>query len=557
MEDCIVRDRCDNGRGSQSVLSRLHYLGILAPIFLAGAMARLYRVGDQVLIDDEWHALNAVQYHDFKWILTHFGVSDHSIPLALFYEIQYQITGLSEILMRWPMILVGCISVLLLPYLLRHWLSKPEQLVFAALIAISPVLIYYSRFARPYALLAVLEVMALLVAWHWWKSQKLRYGFTWVLLAVLCVWLNVPALALVTAPFALFAILAFREAVRSREWSKLIRLCALGIVMLTMLAALLGPPLVTEPWAIFGKSGQYYFEWGTLPWVMSLASGSGRMWVYTSLGVLALLGVRALWQRNREFAAYMVATAALAILTLLVSGAAWAMHGNVLLRYLIGLLPLYLGCVALGLVCVTHWVVSRSRTPQLSNGVILTIVVFGLVALGPIPEWPIRTSQFLAHQNYHFHYQPERNLYVQQMSDWYRPEAFYEEIAALHEPGEALIVVAPWNLASYANSLNVQQEVHRQRVQIGFINGVCSGPFFGEITMGQPGMKFRNFVYLKDVLDGSPQADYLVLIRRFMSPMADKIDMDFDRCEQAVRAKFGAPWRETEYSLVFRITPGK
>ncbi|MDZ4731399.1 MAG: glycosyltransferase family 39 protein [Xanthomonadales bacterium] len=546
----------DNG-SSKPVMGRLNYLGILALIFLAGAMVRLYRIGDQVLIDDEWHALNAVQHHDFKWILTHFGISDHSIPLALFYEIEHQLTGLSEILMRWPMILVGCISLLLLPYLLRHWLNKSEQLIFTALLAISPVLIYYSRFARPYILLAVLEVIALLVAWHWWKTQKLSYGVAWVFLMAFSTWLNVPALVLVTAPFAIFAVMALSKVVRNHEWTDLIRLSAIGIATVTMLATLLGPPLATEPWAIFGKSGQHHMDSGTLAWAISLASGSGRVWVYTSMGIFALLGVRVLVERDREFAGYMVAAAALAILLLLLSGAAWAMHGNVFLRYLIGLLPLYLACAALGLAYAARWIVTHSRTPEVTNGVILAVVVLGLVALGPIPDWPIRANQFLTHQNYHFHYQPERNLYVQQMADWYKPEAFYEEISALHKPGEALIVVAPWNLASYANPLNLQQEVHRQRVQIGFINGVCSGPFFGEITIGQPGMNFRNFVYLRDILDGSQTADYLVLTRQFMSNWADKIDMDFDRCEQAARAKFGAPWRETEFSLVFRIVPGK
>lgn len=551
-----MQDGRDNDSSSRTVPGRLNYLGILALIVAAGVAARLYRVGEQILIDDEWHALNAVQHHDAGWIFTHFGISDHSIPLALFYEIQYRLLGLSELLMRWPMLLVGCISLLLLPWLLRHWLRKPEQLVFAALLAISPLLIYYSRFARPYALLVVLEVAALLMAWYWWKSQKTGYGVAWVLLAALCAWLNLPALLLVTAPFAVFAVPALISLVRDKRWAQLLRLGALGICTLLILAALLGPPLATEPWAIFGKSGQHHFGWETLPWVISLASGSGRAWVYVALLVFAIVGVRVLFQRDREFTAYLLEVTTLAVLLLVLSGAAWSMHGNVFLRYLIGLLPLYLAFAALGLCAATHWLVQRIHAPDVTRSVVLALVVCGLVALGPIPDWPFRTGQFQTHQNYHFHFQPERNLYVQQMAEWYRPEAFYEEIAKEHQAGEALIVVAPWNLASYANPLNLQQEVHRQRVQIGFINGVCAEPFFGEITAGQPGMHFRHFVYLQDLLDGRRSADYLVLVRHFMSPYADKVDMNFDQCKQAVKAKFGDPWRETEFSVVFRLVPG-
>jgi hypothetical protein len=90
---------------------------------------------------------------------------------------------------------------------------------------------------------------------------------------------------------------------------------------------------------------------------------------------------------------------------------------------------------------------------------------------------------------------------------------------------------------------------------IGFVNGVCAGPLFGELTSGQAGMKFRNFVYLQELLDGSRTADYLVLRRRGMPKVSRVIEMDFDQCEQAVRARFGEPWRETESALVFRITP--
>jgi hypothetical protein len=550
-----VQDWLDNDSKGATAPDRLNYLGILALIVLAGAAARFYRVGEQILIDDEWHALNAVQHHDLGWIFTHFGISDHSIPLTLFYEIEYQLVGLSELLMRWPMLLAGCISLLLLPWLLRHWQRKPEQLVFAALLAISPLLIYYSRFARPYALLAVLEVVTLLMAWYWWKSQKSGYGAAWVLLATFCAWLNIPALLLVMAPFPVFAALALRNVSRDRRWIELIRLGALGASSLVMLAVLLGPPLVTEPWAIFGKGGQHHLGWESLPWVISLASGSGRIWVYTGLLAFALLGVRVLFHRDREFAAYLIAVIALAILLLILSGAAWTMHGNVFLRYLIGLLPLYLAFVALGLVAATQWLMMKAHAPQFASGAALVVVLVGLVALGPIPDWPFRTNQFPTHQNYHFHFQPENNLYIQQMADWYRPEGFYEEIAKEHEPGQAVVVVAPWNLASYANPINLQQDVHRQRVQIGFINGVCAEPFFGEIAAGQPGMRFRNFVYLKDILDGRRSADYLVLVRSFMSDYADKVDMDFDRCEQAVRARFGDPWRETEFSVVFRIAP--
>jgi hypothetical protein len=536
----------------QGVLNKLQYRWGLFLIFLAGACVRLYRISDQLVIDDEWHALNAVQYHDFGWIFTHFGDSDHSIPLALLYELQYQVTGLNELLLRWPMLLAGCATVVVLPYMLRFWLTRSERLMLAVLLAISPFLIYYSRFARPYAILVVLESAALLLAWHWWKGNQLKHGLGWVLLATLSAWLNTPALIVVTSPFIWFGLHATHKVIRTRDWSDFLRLCVIAIVMLALLAIFLGPPLYTQPAVIFAKAGRHFIDLETLPWAISLASGSGQTWLYVALFLFSFLGVGVLFRRHKAFTKYIVATALFAILTLIVTGAAFAVHGNIFLRYLIGLLPFYLAFVAIGLVKATSHLVGRSGWPAAMTGVTLLFVVTTLVLAGPIPGWPIRDNQFLSHQNYHFHYNPQRNLYSLAMKDWYQAEPFYEEIAKAHPDSDAIIVEAPWSMESYTNPLNRQQETHHQQVQVGFVNGVCSKPLYGELAAGQPGMKFRNFVYLQELLDGSRSADYLVLRRRTMPDTSRKIEMDFDQCEQAVRARFGEPWRQSELALVFR-----
>ena len=545
----------DGETGSHAFLSRLQYQWALLLIFLAATWVRLYRIADQVVIDDEWHALNAVQNHDFSWIFTHFGSADHSIPLALLYELQYQLIGLNEILMRWPMLLAGCAAVLILPYMLRFWLSRPERLMLAALLAISPLLIYYSRFARPYSILVVLEPVALLTAWHWWKGNQLRYGIGWALLATLSAWLNTPALIVVTAPFIWFGLHAAMQVIRARDWTDLLRLFAIGMVIIVSLGALLGPALITQPGAIFTKAGQHFIDLETLPWALSLASGSGRVWVFASLGLLSLLGLGVLFRRHKEFTQYIVTTFISAVLVLIITGAAFTVHGNIFLRYLIGLLPFYLACAAIGLVYVTSRVIHRAGLPGAMTGPALLFAVMALVMTGPMPEWPLPNNQFITHQNYHFHYNPQRNLYSLAMDRWYQTEPFYQEIATNHAEGEAVIVEMPWHMESYTNPINLQQEEHGQRVLIGFINGVCAGPLYGELTTGQPGMKFRNFVHLQEILDGSRTADYLVLRPRGLRPATRVIEMDFNQCEQAVRIKFGEPWRETENALVFKINP--
>lgn len=523
-------------------------------ILLAGSFIRLHGIADQVVIDDEWHALNAVQNHDFKWILTHFGNSDHSIPLALLYEIEYHTVGLSEVLMRWPMLLAGCLTLVLIPHMLRHWMNRPERLLLAALLAISPLLIYYSRFARPYSLLVLLESGALVMAWHWWQSRQTKYAIAWVLLASLSAWLNLPAIIIVTSPFLYFGISALRRIAMDGQWNDFLRLITVGAVMLVLMAILLGPPLITQPGALMAKAGQHYINWSTLPWAVSLASGSGKVMMFVALMLISMVGFVRLWLRDSHFSGYILVSGLFSLLVLIVTGAAYALHGNVFLRYLIGLVPFYLAFAAVGLSWISSQLLKRAALPATCNVLLTVPAVLLLIFTGPLPDWPIWRNQFVMHQTYHFHYDWQQNLYRVAMKDWYRAEPFYEEIAAAHDPGEALIIEAAWHMESYSNALNLQQDAHKQRVQIGFVNGLCAGPLFGEITAGQAGMNFRNFVYLEDILYETKQADYLVLRHRGMPASARKIDMDFQKCEQAVRDKFGEPWRQSEFALVFRIT---
>ena len=141
-------------------------------ILAVGAFLRFYRAGAQVIIDDEWHALNAVQDHGYAWIFTHLSRADHSIPLTLFYEWLSRGPGLDEWLMRLPSMLAGVALIAVFPVLARPWLRRNEALLAAGLIAISPFLVFYSRIARPYALLALLGSTAIVLAWRWWRGRS-------------------------------------------------------------------------------------------------------------------------------------------------------------------------------------------------------------------------------------------------------------------------------------------------------------------------------------------------------------------------------------------------
>jgi predicted membrane-bound mannosyltransferase len=69
--------------------------------------------------------------------------------------------GLTELRIRLPQLILGTLSVVLFPWIVRPLLSKRSTLLFAALLTLSPLLIFYSRLARPYMIVVFLSFICI------------------------------------------------------------------------------------------------------------------------------------------------------------------------------------------------------------------------------------------------------------------------------------------------------------------------------------------------------------------------------------------------------------
>ncbi|HSM69348.1 MAG TPA: hypothetical protein VK830_06510 [Xanthomonadales bacterium] len=531
------------------------YWGAAAGVLLLGAVLRAYRIGQQLILDDEWHALNAVQDHGYRWIFSHLGHADHSIPLTLLYEFLSRTTGLDEWTMRLPLLLAGIALLVLLPWLLRHWLRPAERLLLMALLAISPLLINYSRIARPYALLALLAAAAIPTAWRWWQRRSpTPNAWAWYACALISGWLNPVTLATTTAPFLWFLPSALRAARRDSRYGPLLRACGMSVMLASGLVLLLFVPLSVDWASLAVKSGVHAITPET-PWVaLTLFAGTGSTWLALAMLALAVTGWVELQRREAGLARVLLLIGAAAAAAVLATGAAWIGHGIVVARYLIGLLPLYLALAAIGTITVAQWLVARAGLAGASPGLLAALVVPVLLLAGPLPDLDYRHSQFLHHMAWQFDYRSDRNPIRAALADVRVPD-FYRDIAAAHPDGGALIVEAPWHLESNWNPLPLYQQAHGQRVQVGFVGGLCAGSLYGELRGDVEGLEFRNFVRLADLLNGPAEADYLVF-RHHGLPGARPIAMDTAQCEAALTATLGPPWRSTDTALVFRLGAG-
>ena len=179
-----------------------------------GVGLRLWQIHLQIPVDDEWHALHRLMQAGYAEIFLSFGHADHTIPLTLLFRGLADSVGLHEWQMRLLPMLFGLAALVLLPRLLRPWLQPREMLCLAALVAISPLLIHFSRFVRPYALVLVLGFAAMMLLWQWWYHGGRARALGFFACAVLAAWLH-PLTTLYTGTaltwFAVAGLLRWRR----------------------------------------------------------------------------------------------------------------------------------------------------------------------------------------------------------------------------------------------------------------------------------------------------------------------------------------------------------
>ena len=547
-------------QASPSRSTGLLLLGWVA-VLVIGAALRLWQLPEQVLFDDELHALHKAMDAGFRDILTHFGRADHSIPLTALYNAVLRWGGsLDEWTMRLPLLLGGLAMIPLIPWLMRPFATPEERLLTGGLLAISPLLIQFSRQARPYTLAVVLAWLAVMAFWFWWQGGGRRWAVAYVAGTALAAWLLSVTLVFTLAPFVYFGVRALWAGVKHRDYAALHRLTKLGVVTVVPLLILLGPPVYFDFPALSHKAGTHQVTPVTIWRALELFRGAANPAVSIAWTGLAVGGAVVLGRRTPALATYLAAVCGIGALIIVASNASWIHYGMIFGRYMLPVQSLLLALVAIGLLTATS-----PLLPVLRWGVIglFLAVLYALGPLSAIYHQPV--NQFTGHLAYQFDYDMERSLYRQHMPRGPAP-AFYRGLAEL-PPGSVTLVFAPWYFESFWNRLHYHQQTHRQWVLVGMRSGYCADRPPGEYRPGQSGLAMRNQVHLTDVV--APQsdvnADYLVF--HLDGPREGAGDLndwfanrsrlrpleDTAACLTRLEADLGPPMYADEAMVVFRL----
>ncbi len=515
-----------------------------------GAFLRLWQLGSQVLIDDEWHAIHKLLQAGMGNIATHFGGADYCIPLTLYYRALYDFGWLSEWPMRLPLVLAG-LALLLAPLAMRR-LSLPVRAIWTALLAVSPVLIYLSRTARPYALTCLLAGLAVLAFWQWWQREAHagRWAGIYAVATVLAAWLHLLTLAFTVLPFVWFGVPALWRWARGGEIRPVVRLLVLGLATLLPMLALLLPPLIVDWGALSGKAGLGRMSWASGWRTLMMALGNAHLAVVLPELALAAWGAWTLAKEHGAWLAYLGFVAVGGMVLILVSEPNWIQHPGVLMRYALPVLPLLLLLVAVGLADLL------ARLPWSWFGALLTVGLLLAGAMsGPLVHefwWP---NQSMSHARYQFDadfaYTRDKIGFA---SDGIDP--FYHRLAKL-PPGTLTIGEGPWRLESYYNPLPWYQHLDRQHRKIVMTVPLCSTKEWGEYRPDRHGIDLRQFVHLQDILAGHDHGiDILVL---HLQAWTDIVPIgswpDMEACLAAVEAKLGPPMYKDARLAAFDLRP--
>ena len=447
----------------------------LAGAFAAGAALRLYRLGAQVLLGDELHAVRAVLSTPLPEILVAYRLTDYCLPLAGLARFVLIRTGtLSELDFRWPVVVAGLLLLVAAPVAARRISSPGAALVYPWLLALSPGLVLYSRIARSYAPATLLAVAAAAAFFAWWRTGRWPYAAAYALLGALAVWFS-----LVVAPFVASA-LAFGALARLRSrwlsgrrpsgngarpgapgspgWPGLV-LAGLGLV--AGIACFAVPGWEDLRQVLTDKPGGGDLRASAVLSAGRLLAGTAVPALAGAFWLLAAVGLLRLARRDLELALFGAVLAAGQAAPLVILPPYGLGNPVILARYLLVALPVVLLWVAHGLEPPDRWPRAVRRPGLARIAVVAGAALFlALLAVtGPFAGPRFRHSSFVHQDDFLAFDRPLPRLPEE------RIPAFYRSLGPGHGRGEAIVELPAYpELADRA--LHLYQDRHRRQVLV-------------------------------------------------------------------------------------------
>ncbi len=364
-----------------TVLGRVD--AVLALVVVAGIVVRFWGLGTQSLWYDEWLTSEAVS-GSLPDVFRHVA-NREGIPPTYFVATWgwVRIAGDGEVALRSASAVFGAATVPVAYAIAGELEQRPAVRRMAALlVAVNPMLVWYSQEARPYSLVAFLGSLSVLFFVRAWRRGERRDVVAWAVVAACMVAVHY---------FAVFLVVVEGLALlgrRPREWRRLLPALPTGVVLAAMapIAAAQHSHAANRLWITEFPLSRRLEEAGRSALVGPNPPDDG-LWLVVAV-VVGLAGLLLLVRSGREarsaagLAAGIGAAAVILPLVLAVGGIEDVVVG----RYLIASLVPLVVAVAVGLGSGPRWLVA----PAVAVVSVVSLVVVTAVHTDPHlqkPDW--------------------------------------------------------------------------------------------------------------------------------------------------------------------------
>lgn len=296
------RDRDDRSRLSRVRPVRRRDLALLLGAFAIGCLWRLPGVGEALLFGDEFHTLGDIP-QGYGHVLTHFSATGSGMALPLLQRIAFDLFGANHWTIRAPAWIPGLALLPAVWLIARQSFGDRIALGATWLVAVCPMLIFYSRFARAYAGVALLSLLLLDRVEAVLRDDARRRGrlATVALYSALLPWAHPTALAAVVPVVLAGALAAWLDVTRAIADRRRTALGLLGALFLggVLCIALHLPAADSLREFVSAKTSQSWA--GEFGWLDTVALVFGQRTIAATIVPLVIASAIALaWQRRRR-----------------------------------------------------------------------------------------------------------------------------------------------------------------------------------------------------------------------------------------------------------------
>ena len=426
--------------------------GWLLPPVLAGALLRLWHLSAQIVGGDELNGVRAALRLPLGRVLTTYQLADPCLPMAGFYRLLLDCgLYLNEAWVRLPPLLCGLAAQAAIPWRAQCRLGRPVARRLAWLVAVAPLLVFYSRIARPYMPIALLGFAATAAFEAWWRTRRRAAAAAYVVLGALCVYCHLGSAPFVVAPFvfALGGLLLEKR----EDRPGLGAVVAVGLAEVAAFLAFLLPARDSLRELIGDKHNPLEIVPATVSGALELQAGTRLLPLVLLFWAAALYGLVTLLRRDRRLGLFTLTLVLVQIAGLLALSPEMLVHPLVFGRYLLPAFPWLLVWAAVGL--TGPW----PRLGRRVQGTLAAAVVAALFLGGPLLGREVRAGSFAGHNDFVAYFCPPASLPAAAVP------GFYREVAAAG--GRAPVLEFPWfSWWAYSRVFYLYQDVHEQDVLV-------------------------------------------------------------------------------------------